>query len=124
MGLKDCGTFLDIPPEFGSTKKYRATLGHKINHSFRPNAIFATIDTARFGVVSSLRTIRRVSKDEEFLVSYNYPFGRAPPWYREVYREAARTDPIKAAAVRKWDQEEEDKVRGDDRDLLDGIMGA
>ena len=29
--------FMDIPPEYVSAKRYKASLAHKINHSFDPN---------------------------------------------------------------------------------------
>ena len=31
---------LDVPPPLDNVKIYRATLGHKANHSFKPNTIF------------------------------------------------------------------------------------
>jgi hypothetical protein len=48
LRLKECDLTLDIPPEFGSTSKYCATLGHKINHSFEPNAEFVKTESARY----------------------------------------------------------------------------
>jgi len=48
LQLKECDFTLDIPPEFGSTAKYRATLGHKINHSFEPNTEFVKTESARY----------------------------------------------------------------------------
>ena len=32
-----------LPPEFKSMDEYRATLGHKVNHSFRKNATMDTV---------------------------------------------------------------------------------
>ena len=32
---------LDIPPCYRSTEQYRASLGHKCNHSFSPNCYFS-----------------------------------------------------------------------------------
>ena len=31
---------LDVPPPLDNVLIYRATLGHKANHSFRPNTVF------------------------------------------------------------------------------------
>lgn len=39
---------IDIAPEYEPTSKYQATLGHKINHDFRPNSQFVGLETPRF----------------------------------------------------------------------------
>ena len=43
-----CRLMIDIPPEFGDTSLFRATLGHKINHRFPPdaNCRFSWLDSA------------------------------------------------------------------------------
>ena len=50
---------IDIAPEYEPTSKYQATLGHKINHDFRPNSQFVGLETPRFvwniGLLSSCK---------------------------------------------------------------------
>lgn len=43
-----CGLGIDIPIEYGDTNKFRATLGHKINHKFNPTTFYTQIDSARY----------------------------------------------------------------------------
>ena len=38
---------LDIAPEFEPTSKYQGTLGHKVNHDFRPNSKYLQLETPR-----------------------------------------------------------------------------
>jgi hypothetical protein len=46
-GVKSCDLKIHIPPEFEKTEKLRNTLGRKLNHSFKPNADFVELDSAR-----------------------------------------------------------------------------
>ena len=57
LGADDDGVegVLDIPEEFVSLKKYKASLAHKANHSFMPNAKFVLFHHPRFGKVPALR---------------------------------------------------------------------
>ncbi len=61
---------LDIPAEDRDVRKYRATLAHKINHSFFPNARFADFAHPRFGRILCVKTTRRVRKGEELTCNY------------------------------------------------------
>ena len=45
---------VDIPEREQSLDNYRASLAHKCNHSFKPNAKFYRIDHARFGLIGSI----------------------------------------------------------------------
>ena len=45
--IRMCNLAIDIPPEYGEADRFRATLGHKINHKFEPNTVFASIDSPR-----------------------------------------------------------------------------
>ena len=68
--------------------KYRATLAHKINHSFLfYNCIFENVDHPRFGLIPAARTITLVKKDEELLCHYQFPYDIASPWYQEMWRK-------------------------------------
>ena len=61
---------MDIPPEYISLEKYRATLGHKLNHSFAPNVNGWFMDHPRFGIIPILRTMRDVEAGEELFLDY------------------------------------------------------
>ena len=50
------GERMDIPAEYISVAKYRATLGHKLNHSFRANCEEWFLDHPRFGIIPCERT--------------------------------------------------------------------
>ena len=62
------GERMDIPSEYVSLDNYCATLGHKINHSFRPNCEEWFFDHPRFGLVPC----ERAKKDIKVVV------GRVP----------------------------------------------
>ncbi|XP_062902708.1 histone-lysine N-methyltransferase SETD7 isoform X2 [Mobula hypostoma] len=85
----DDDTVIDVPEPYNSTKQYCASLGHKANHSFNPNCIYATFIHPRFGPVKCIRTIRAVQRDEELTVDYGYDHysagkggPEAPDWYK------------------------------------------
>ena len=52
---------LDIPLELSSTSAYSATLGHKANHSFKPNAKWGRIEHPRFGLICSIVALRVIN---------------------------------------------------------------
>lgn len=76
---------LDIPPQCRSLKSYCATLAHKTNHSFDPNAKFVLFDHPKLGKVPAIKSLQEIKKDEEILVSYDYALEEGPPWYQELY---------------------------------------
>ena len=40
---------IDIPPQYADTEKYNGTLGHKVNHDFKPNSEYIlAYDSARY----------------------------------------------------------------------------
>ena len=59
LGADDAGVegVLDIPERFVGVKSYRASLAHKANHSFAPNAKFVLFHHPRFGKVPALRSV-------------------------------------------------------------------
>jgi len=69
--------------------KYRATLGHKVNHSFRPNADFCCAKHPRFGRIRCLQAVETIGKGQEILANYGYnpdsPF--TPGWFKELHSE-------------------------------------
>ena len=89
-----CRLMIDIPPQYGSTAMFRATLGHKINHRFPPgdNCRFSWLDSARFGPVGCLVTTKDVRRGEELFANYGYWVKTRgedihQPWYTRLYQD-------------------------------------
>ena len=78
---------IDIPEEYVSTRRYRASLAHKTNHSFTPNAKFSLFQHPRFGKIPAVKLTADVSPGEEVTVSYDYSLDDAPPWYQELFTQ-------------------------------------
>jgi hypothetical protein len=73
---------IDIPAPFNRISKYRATLGHKANHSFMPNSEFTQLFHPKFGEINEVIALRDIEEDEEIVTDYNYEFHQATPkWY-------------------------------------------
>ena len=81
--------YMDIPPHYVNVENYRATLAHKINHSFTPNCGWDTIEHPVFGKIPSvvaLTSVERGSQYVEILCCYVLPFrlmGMYWLWYRD-----------------------------------------
>ena len=71
---------LDIPVTMVNLEKYRATLGHKVCHSFTPNCEFDNFQHPRFGLIKCVVTLRPISQGEELTVHYKYELFYAPAW--------------------------------------------
>ena len=71
---------LDIPEEMTSVANYKASLGHKVCHSFTPNCEFDNFEHPRFGEIKCVVTLRPISQGEEITVNYQYQLSVAPPW--------------------------------------------
>ena len=54
--------YMDIPPHYVSLENYRATLAHKINHSFTPNCGWDTIEHPVFGKIPSVVALTDVQR--------------------------------------------------------------
>ena len=80
--------------EYGrDTAKYRATLGHKINHSFNKwNCLFHNLDHPRFGLIPAARTTESVAAGDELLCNYQQEYDQAAPWFQELYRQQIDRD--------------------------------
>ncbi len=78
------GERMDIPNNLTDTGRYRATLGHKVNHSFVPNCDQWFFDHPRFGVVPCQRAIRQISAGEEVTMDYEYDPYNCPEWFRKA----------------------------------------
>merc|ERR1712110_21506 len=62
---------IDVPKSHWDIVKYRATLGHKANHSFKYfNSEYGMAYHPRYGSIRSIVAIRNIIKGEEILVDY------------------------------------------------------
>ena len=61
-------TDIDIPSAFTSLERYCATLGHKANHSFTPNAKWSRIEHPRFGLICAIKAMG----NDQFLTYFNW----------------------------------------------------
>ena len=73
-------TRMDIPDTMRQLTQYRATLGHKIQHSFDPNCEFWETYHPVFGQVPCVRTLHDVPGGVELTVHYNYMLDDCPQW--------------------------------------------
>ena len=82
-----CGaeTDLDILPGQERLENYRASLGHKVCHSFNNNCRFAQFWHPRFGNIMSVVAITDIRAGEELSVCYNYKLESAPTWYLQLW---------------------------------------
>ncbi len=48
---------MDIPEKYRSIDAYRATVGHKINHSFTPNCVWGNMLHPVFGRIPSITAL-------------------------------------------------------------------
>jgi len=71
---------IDLPPELGNdVKRYNATLGHKVNHSFEPNAEFVLFPVHPvLGTIMSLAALTDIHPAEEITVNYGYNYTTDP----------------------------------------------
>ena len=61
---------IDIPKEYIDTANYCASLAHKTNHSFMPNAEFVVFDHPRFGLVPCILSTQDIDEGQEIFVHY------------------------------------------------------
>ena len=76
---------IDIPKEFIPLTNYCASLAHKTNHSFIPNAEFVVFDHPRFGLVPSILTTQDIDAGEEIFCHYGYEMDDCPTWYEAAW---------------------------------------
>ena len=76
--------------ELRSTARYCATLGHKVNHSFRPNCRFSSFIHPLFGRLPSILTTETVPAGAELLVYYKYEMDNCPQWYADLWQSIGR----------------------------------
>lgn len=76
---------IDIPMEYRSCDNYVATLAHKTNHSFLPNAEFVSYDHPKYGLVPCLVSNHDIQDGEEIFVHYGYYLDGCPDWYEAAW---------------------------------------
>lgn len=82
---RKCGT-IDIPKKFIDFANYKASLAHKTNHSFMPNAEFVVFDHPRFGLVPCVLATLDIKRGEEVFVHYGYELDDCPDWYEAAWQ--------------------------------------
>ena len=86
---------INVEKPYWSIAKYRATLGHKLNHSFKPNTYYCHGYHARFGYVVSICASKDIKRGEELLVHYQYSKNEGnsvPKWYGDLYKQQVGED--------------------------------
>ena len=81
---------MDIPPECVSLNNYRASLGHKLNHSFQPNCKWDTILHPTFGRIPAIKTLMDLKAGTELTCHYMIDMGEAATldslqWYVDLW---------------------------------------
>ena len=76
-----------MPEPYNEIEHYRATLGHKMNHSFKfAKAQMTHAYHPRFGDVRAYYATSNILKGEEIFVNYGYEKGgMVPEWYSLLY---------------------------------------
>ena len=75
---------MDIPVDMRNLTSYRATLAHKINHSFDPNCEFWEVTHPVFGYIPCVRALYDLDGGIELTVHYNYMLDDCPFWSDEL----------------------------------------
>ena len=83
-------TDIDIPDQFKEVNNYCATLGHKANHSFEPNARWSRLEHPRFGLICAITAVDDIDPDQEILVNYGMGMADAPSWYKSLWVQHLR----------------------------------
>ena len=81
--------YLNVLPEYWTLDKYRATIGHKVNHSFKSsNAEFGRALHPRFGLILTIVASENIQKGQPILINYAYSERSiVPHWYEKAYKE-------------------------------------
>ena len=75
---------MDIPEEWRGTERYRATLCHKMNHSFEYNCAEWFFDHPRHGTVPCAVAKVAIAAGQELLLHYGYDPANCPEWYHQA----------------------------------------
>ena len=89
MATADKSIVMNIPESHWNISRYRATLGHKMNHSFKfAKAQMEHAHHPRFGNIRAYYATSNIGKGEEILVNYGYTKGGiVPQWYSLLYEK-------------------------------------
>jgi histone-lysine N-methyltransferase SETD7 len=68
--LLDETSDIDLPENMTKLENYRATLGHKVCHSFEPNSETDVFYHPRFGLIRCIATIDNIKAGEEIPINY------------------------------------------------------
>lgn len=79
----ESGERMDIPEEYISYNNYKASLGHKLNHSFRANCEEWFFEHPRFGLIPCERTKVDVKEGQELFLDYEYDPYNCPEWFSQ-----------------------------------------
>ena len=84
---------IDVPSEYWEISNYRATLGHKANHSFlKSNAKYVSVIHPRHGPISAVISKRKIKK------------GEATPTVRQKNPDCTRLRRGEAAGIPRGDE--------------------
>ena len=89
IGSAEKAVMMNIPEAYWKIERYRATLGHKMNHSFKfAKAQMAHAYHPRFGDIRVYYATSNIAKGEEIFVNYGYrKGGRVPSWHSILYEK-------------------------------------
>ena len=93
LGADDDGFHwqINVPESYWNTTSFRATLGHKLNHSFvKVKSMYNFATHPRFGWIRTVTAIEDIYKGEEIFIHYHYPVKAErsiPIWYKDLYEE-------------------------------------
>ena len=78
---------IHIPEPYWNISNFRATLGHKVNHSFRyMKTYYGKVFHPRFGIIRSVVAQEDIKRGEEIFVNYGYRIGgNVPTWVSDLY---------------------------------------
>ena len=80
---------MNIPQEYWTIDRYRATLGHKVNHNFKnPSTEFGDAIHPRYGPIRTIVATKNIQRGDEIFIDYAYSQDSAIPyWYGHAYKE-------------------------------------
>ncbi len=107
--------YMDLPSPLEQTRHYRASLGHKINHSFRPNCRWSVAAHPVFGRVPAVVAISEVAPGEELTCHYMIDMGEAGgnpqfDWYVREWERASKEKEEEAGSDRNNNNDYSNKV--------------
>jgi len=99
---------IDIPVEpvnYRLLENYCASLAHKTNHSFLPNAEFVCFDHPKYGVIPCLTSNHDIQPGEEIFVHYGYDLDGCPDWYEDAWQRGTYPIPDSLQAeLQNWEE--------------------